>query len=403
MALQPRHYIIGLIGAATLAGLGWIGFRTEPVPVDIAELARGPMMVTVNADGETRIHDVFDVATPIFGTARRAPVEVGDPVVAGETVVAVVEPAAPALLDARSRQQAQAAVQEAEAALRFAEAQLRQAEEELTHAQSQFDRAQTLAERGVTSLTQLEDASQILSIRLAAREAAQSNVAMSTSALQRARAALIEPGAASGPGEQCCVTLRAPITGTVLSVDIVSERPVLAGTRLVSLGRTDDLEIVADLLSADAVGLEPGTRAIVERWGGPVPLEATLRRVEPSARTKVSALGIEEQRVDAIFDITSPPETRKGLGDGFAVYLRIVTWEGADVLQVPLSALFRRDGQWAVFREMDSAARLTPVAIGRRNGTAAEVTDGLAPGDRVILHPSDAIAEGTPVTDRGAP
>ncbi|MCU9847281.1 HlyD family efflux transporter periplasmic adaptor subunit [Defluviimonas sp. WL0024] len=402
MALQPRHYIIGLIGAATLAGLGWIGFRTEPVPVDIAKLARGPMMVTVNADGETRIHDVFDVATPIFGTARRAPVEVGDPVIAGETVVAVVEPAAPALLDARSRQQAQAAVQEAEAALRFAEAQLLQTEEELAHAQSQYDRAQTLAERGVTSLTQLEDAAQILSIRLAAREAAQSNVAMSTSALRRARAALIEPGAASGPGEQCCITLRAPITGTVLSVDIVSERPVLAGTRLVSLGRTDDLEIVADLLSADAVGLEPGVRAIVERWGGPVPLEATLRRVEPSARTKVSALGIEEQRVDAIFDITSPPETRKGLGDGFAVYLRIVTWEGADVLQVPLSALFRREGQWAVFREMDGGARLTPVTIGRRNGTAAEVTEGLAPGDRVILHPSDAIAEGTPVTDRGA-
>ncbi|SPH16779.1 Macrolide export protein MacA [Defluviimonas aquaemixtae] len=400
MSLQTRHYIVGVVGAATIAGLGWLAFRTEPVSVDIAELARGPMLVTVNADGETRIRDVFEVSAPISGTARRAPVEVGDPVTQGETVVAVVEPAAPTLLDTRSREQAQAAVREAEAALRLAEAQFRQTEEELAYAQSQYNRARTLADRGVTAQTQLEDASQILSIRLAAREAARSNVAMSTSALQRSRAALIEPGAAAGTGERCCVTLRAPITGTVLSVDIVSEGPVTAGTPLVSIGRIDDLEIVADLLSVDAVGLKPGDRAIVERWGGADPLEAELRSLEPSARTKVSALGIEEQRVDAIFDISSPPEARQGLGDHYAVYLRIVIWQGEDVLQVPLSALFRRDGGWVVFRDEDGIATLTPVTIGHRNGTAAEVTDGLAPGDRVILHPSDAIADKVPVVER---
>lgn len=403
MALQPRHYIIGIIGAAALGGLGWITFRTEPVPVDLAELERGPMLVTVNADGETRIRDVFEVSAPISGTARRAPVDVGDPVVAGETVVAVVEPAAPALLDTRSRQQAEAAVNEAQAALRLARAEVTQANEELDHARSQYERARALAERGVSSQMQLEDASQILSIRIAAREAARSAEEMATSALQRARAALIEPGYAPGDRDRCCVTLRSPITGTVLAVDIVSERPVTAGTRLVSVGRADDLEIVADLLSADAVGLAPGARAIVERWGGPLSLEAILRRVEPSARTKVSALGIEEQRVDAIFDITSPPEDRAGLGDGYAVYLRVVTWEGEDVLQVPLSALFRRDGDWAVFRAVEGAARLTPVTINHRNATVAEVVDGLSVGDRVILHPSDAIAEGIPVTERGGP
>lgn len=403
MALQPRHYIIGIVGAAALLGLGWISFRTEPVPVDLAELQPGPMVVTVNADGETRIREVYEIAAPISGTVRRAPVEVGDPVTARETVVAVVEPAAPALLDTRSREQAEAAVSEAQAALSTAEAQFRQAEEELSYARSQHERARTLAERGVSSQTQLEDASQILAIRLAAREAARSNVTMARSTLQRARAALIEPGANGGSRASCCVTLRAPIDGTVLSVDIVSEGPVAAGTRLVSVGRTDDLEIVADLLSADAVGLAPGARAIVERWGGPEPLEAVLRSVEPKARTKVSALGIEEQRVDAVFDIVSPPEARAGLGDRFAVYLRIVTWEGADVLQVPLSALFRRDGGWAVFRVIDDAAVLTPVAIGHRNGTAAEVTDGLSPGDRVILHPSDDVADGIPVVERGTP
>lgn len=400
MSLQPRHYIIGILGAGVLGGLAWLAFKTDPKPVDLATIDRGHMVVTVNADGETRVKDVFEVAAPIAGTARRAPVEVGDAVIAGETVVAVVEPAAPALLDARSREQAEAAVREARAALTLAEAQMRQAEEELHYARSQHDRARTLTERGVTSQTALEDASQLLAIRLAAREAARSNVEMATSALARAQAALI-PAGASGPGrDSCCVTLKAPITGTVLSVDIVSETPVTAGTRLLSLGRTDDLEIVADLLSADAVGLVPGARAIVDRWGGPKPLDATLRSIEPSAHTKVSALGIEEQRVDAVFDFTSPIEDRAGIGDRFAVYLRIVNWEGEGVMQVPLSALFRRDGSWAVFRAVDGVARLTPVIIGHRNGTAAEVTEGLEPGDRVILHPSDAISDGTPVIER---
>ncbi|WP_413874006.1 efflux RND transporter periplasmic adaptor subunit [Albidovulum sp.] len=402
MALQPRHYIIGLIGAGVAGGLAWLAFRTDPVPVDLATIARGPMLVTVNAEGETRVKDVFEVAAPIAGTTRRAPVEVGDTVVAGETVVAVVEPAAPALLDTRSREQAEAAVREARAALTLAEAQLRQAEEELHYARTQHDRARTLADRGVTSQTALEDASQLLAIRLAAREAARSNVEMATSALARAEAVLIPPTTGGTARDSCCVTLRAPITGTVLSVDIVSETPVAAGTRLLSLGRTDDLEIVADLLSADAVGLSPGTRAIVDRWGGPDPLEARLRSLDPSAHTKVSALGIEEQRVDAVFDITSPPEARSGLGDGYAVYLRIVTWQGAEVMQVPLSALFRQGDGWAVFRAVDGRARLSPVALGHRNGTAAEVTEGLSPGDRVILHPSDAVTDGMPVEERMA-
>lgn len=400
MPLQPRHYILGILGAGIIGGLAWITFRTEPVPVDIVEVTAGPMLVTVNADGETRIHDIFEVSAPISGTARRAPVEVGDPVVAGETIVAVVEPAAPALLDSRSRQQAEAAVREAEAALGLAEAQFRQAEEELAYAQSQYNRARTLAERGVSSQTALEDASQILSIRLAAQEAARSSISMSSSALQRARAMLIDPGTAAGTGERCCVTLRSPIDGTVLSVDIVSEGPVSAGTTLVSLGRADDLEIVADLLSADAVALEPGARAIVERWGGPLPLEARLRRLEPSAYTKVSALGIEEQRVNAIFDIVNPLEERRGLGNGYAIYLRVVIWEGEETLMIPLSALFRRDGGWAVFRVDESMARLTPVTLGHKNSTDAEVIEGLEQGDRVILHPSDAIADGTPVVAR---
>ena len=312
MALATRHYVIGVAGAAVLGTLGWLAFRTEPEPVDLATVTTAPMLVTVNAEGKTRIRDRFEVAAPISGTARRAPTSVGDRVVKGETVVAVVEPAAPALLDARSREEAEAAVREARAALTYAEAQFRQAEEELHYAQTQHDRARTLTDRGVASQTALEDAAQLLSIRLAAREAARSNVDMATGALARAQAALIPPSSSGTARDSCCVTLKAPVSGTVLSVDVVSETLVAAGTRLLTIGDPADLEIVADLLSADAVGLAPGARAIVERWGGPDPLDAVLRSLDPSARTKVSALGIEEQRVDAVFDFISPPGTRGG-------------------------------------------------------------------------------------------
>lgn len=400
MNLKPRNVIPGVLGMGLLVALAFVGFREDPVAVDLAGVARAPMRVTIDADAHARVREPFEVAAPIAGKTRRAPVRPGDRVIAGETVVAVVDPAPPALLDARSREQAEAAVAEAEAALAAAQAQFRQAQEELAFARSQYDRARTLTERGVMSETQFEEAGQRLAIRIAAEEAARANVTMARSRLQRARAALIEPGTAAGGRDSCCVNIRAPLTGTVLTVDIISERPVAAGTRLLTIGRTDDLEIVADLLSADAVGLPEGARALVERWGGPEPLEARLRKVEPSAHVKVSALGIEERRVDALFDLTSPPELWRGLSDGYALYLRIISWEAENVLQVPLSALFRRDGDWAVFRQRDGRAEAVPVRIGHLNATMAEILSGLEAGDMVVMHPSDAIADGTRIEPR---
>ncbi|SIO15053.1 HlyD family secretion protein [Rhodovulum sp. ES.010] len=402
MMLSARNVILAGIGAALLGGLLYAAFRTDPVPVDLHRVARAPMQVTVNADGKTRIRDIYEVATPISGTAQRSPVEVGDRVTAGQTVVAIVEPTAPALLDTRSRVQAEAAVRESEAARARAESELRRAEEDLAYAESQYERAETLVERGVASFTRLEDVTQQLASARAARDAATSGLDMAESALERARAALILP-AEDGPGSlngACCVELHAPIDGVVLDVDVISERPVVIGSRLLSVGRPDNLEIVADLLSSDAVRLEEGDHAMVERWGGEGTLEARLRRIEPVARTKVSALGIEEQRVDALFGIVSPPEVRPGLGDGFSVFLRIVEWEIGDALQVPLSALFRRDGGWAVFTVADGTASLAPVKIGRRGETTAQVLDGLAAGARVISHPSDKVADGVAVVDR---
>jgi HlyD family secretion protein len=194
--------------------------------------------------------------------------------------------------------------------------------------------------------------------------------------------------------------LRAPSDGVVLSIATISEHPVQAGAPLLSVGDPADLEIVADLLSSDAVRIGPGTRAIVERWGGPDPLEATLTRIEPAAETRVSALGIEEQRVDAIFEIETPPEDRPGLGHGFAVFLRIVEWESDDALQVPLGALFRRDADWAVFVVENGVARERIVTLGQRGAREAEVLEGLEEGDVIVTHPSDAVADGVMIVDR---
>lgn len=396
-----RTWGLVLAGAALLAALVWAALRPDPVPVDLARVAAAPMTVTVNADGRTRIRDIFDVVAPIDGMARRAPVEPGDPVVAGETVVAVVDPAPPALLDPRARAQAEAAAEEAEAALHVAESRLAQAEQELEQARTRLARVQELFARGVVADSTLEEAEQQQSIRSAARDAAQFSLVMAQSALERAEAALLEGiGGAPAAQEECCVRLTAPADGVVLAVDVVSAQPVRSGTRLVSVGDPADLEIVADLLTTDAVRLPAGARAIVERWGGPEALEARLLRIEPQARETVSALGIDEQRVDAVFALVSPPEARPSLGDGFSVFLRIVEWEAPEVAQLPLSALFRDGDGWAVFLREGETVRTVPVRIGRRNDTHAELLAGPPVGAEVVLYPSDALADGVPVIER---
>lgn len=403
MALKTSTLFLSGIGVAAAIGLAVVAFRAEPVPVDLHVLARGPLQITVNADGKTRIKDRYEVFAPIAGTARRSPVAVGDPVIMGQTVVAVVEPVAPDLLDSRSRLQAEAAVKEAEAALQVAQTRLRQANEELTFARSQLERTQRLAERGVVSLTQLESDAQRKDVAEASRDAAAAALAMASSSLTRAEATLVEPADLSlQSAATCCVEIRAPVTGTVLVVDTISEHTVMAGTRLLSVGQSDQLEIVADLLSNDAVRLTAGAEAIVERWGGPAPLRARVTSIEPSARTEVSALGIDEQRVYATLELLSPPAERRGLGDGFSVFLRIIEWSGDDLLQVPLSAVFRDGADWAVFVNNDGLARKLTVELGRRNSSFAEILGGLEQGQSVITHPSDAISEGVKIVDRSA-
>ncbi|RME16473.1 MAG: HlyD family efflux transporter periplasmic adaptor subunit [Alphaproteobacteria bacterium] len=401
--MRFRTVLFGVLVAAGIGAAGYEMTRPELVPVDLAEIVRGPIEVTINGDGMTRIRDVYEVFAPVTGMVQRSPVEVGDAVTAGETVVARIAPGEPAFLDERARAQAEAAVAQAEAALSLAEANTRAAEADLANAQRQFDRIYALHERGSASDAQLDEAEVALDLAAAKFDSARATERMRKSELDAAKAVLIAPD----PGKQgtdaageCCMSLRAPITGKVLAVDNMSARMVSAGARLLTIGPPNDLEITVDLLSTDAVRLAPGAPAHVERWGGEGQLEARVREIEPAAFTKVSALGIEEQRVRVLLDFVTPPEARPSLGHNFRVYLRIVEWQGSDEVLVPIGALFREGSDWAVFVVEDGRAVRHKVEIGRRNTEVAQVLGGLTPGDRVITHPSERVSDGTLVVDR---
>ena len=399
-----RIAVISVAAIAAAGALTW-AFWPEPVPVDLATVERGPLEVTVSANGVTRIRDTYLVTAPIAGTTTRSPVEVGDEVVADETVVATIQPAAPALLDARARAQAEAAVSEAEAGLRHALTNVARAEADLDHAQSQFERTSRLAEQGTIPLRMRDDAALQLRTVETALDAARTDVDRQQATLRRARAQLVGPegeGGTPAPGE-CCVQIPAPASGSVLSIENVSARLVQAGEPLLTIGRPDELEIEVELLSADAVRIAPGADAHIARWGGPGELAARVRRIEPSAHTRVSALGIEEQRVRVRLDLLTPTEQRPGLGDNFRVFVRVVEWAGEDVMQVPVGALFRHGEDWAVYRKTeDERAEVVLVEIGRRTALQAQVLSGLEAGDRVVLYPADRIEAGTRVVDRGA-
>jgi HlyD family secretion protein len=404
MGFNPRRIALWVVvGTLVIAGIVY-AFRPQPVPVDLAEVTVGPLEVTIEAEGRTRMRDTYQVFAPITGFALRSPVEVGDPVHEAETVIASIRPAEPGLLDARARQQAEAAVTEAEAALRLAEINITRAVADLDYARSQYERTRALAERGTIAQRMLDDAALLHETREAALEAARSERDMHEATLARMRAQLIGPAAqVDGDGTgACCAEITAPITGVVLDVTEVSARLVQAGEPLVEIGRPEDLEIEVELLSSDAVRVPSGAEAYVERWGGEAVLAAQVRRIEPSAFTRVSALGIEEQRVRVILDFLAAREERPRLGNAYRVFLRIVEWREEAVVQVPVSALFRTGDAWTVFRVVDGRAEPATVVIGRRNQAQAQVISGLEPGDRVISHPSDRVEAGVRVADRAA-
>ena len=397
-----RKMGFGLAGTGLVAALVW-ALWPQPMPVDLAPVTRGPMQGVILAQGVTRVRDPYAITAPITGAATRSPVEVGDRVIAGESVVAVIQPADPALMDARTRAQAEAAVAEAQAAVALAESNLRQAESSLEHLELQLERSRILADRGTIPRRMLEDIEATHLTAQQALAAAGSQLDLNRATLTRAHAQLLGPQALFDPGaepDECCVRILAPQSGIVLAVTDQSARLVQAGSPLLTIGNLDDMEIELDLLSTDAVRVPPGARALVERWGGEGVLEARLRRIDPAAFTRVSALGIEEQRVRLRLDLLTPPEDRIGLGEGFRVHVRLIVWEADALLQVPQAALFRDSDGWAVFVEDAGKARLQPVQIGRQTTGRAEVLQGLAEGALVVLYPSSALADNSVITAR---
>lgn len=380
--------------------LAWL-FRAEPVPVDYAAVARGPLQVTVSDEGETRVKEVFVVSAPVAGFMRRIDLEPGDAVEAGTTVIARIQPSDPGFLDVRTQTELRAAANAAEAARANAAATVQRTQAELDFARAELERFRGLAANNTIAQNALDDAQRRERTAAAGLAEAKAQVSMREHERDRAQAALLAPNTQHAEAKDCaCIEVHAPITGKVLRVLQKSEGVVTSSMPLVEVGDPRELEIVVDLLSADAVRVAAGQRVYIEGWGEPEPLNGVVQRVEPFGFTKVSALGIEEQRVNVIIDFTDPPERWQRLGHGYRVEPRIVLWEADDVLKIPLPALFRDGDQWAVFAERHGSAELRHVEIGRDNGLEAEVVKGLEAGERVVLHPSDKVSDGVRLVAR---
>jgi HlyD family secretion protein len=402
---------VALVLAAIVGGLGY-AFWPEPVEVDLAAVDRGLVRVTVDEDGKTRIREKYVVSAPLFGRLLRINMDAGDPVVAGKTLLATIEPPDPILLDARTIAQAEARVKAAEAALKKMEPQLEAVREGQAYAESELGRLRRAAV--AVSQSDLENAELLYRQRSEELRSMRIQEEIAQFELEQAEAALLRTrprdsdGTTSENGESSATndnngwtfTIYSPITGRVLRVLQESASVVSAGTPLLELGDPTDLEAEIDVLSRDAVKIEPGALVLFEHWGGDGPLHGRVRLVEPSGFTKISTLGVEEQRVNVIVDLVDPPSARTELGDGFRVEARVVIDEAEDVLRVPTSALFRVGQKSAVYRVVDGVVNQQIVEIGRQNGLEAEVLGGLAEGDQVVIHPSDQIDEGVRVRKR---
>ena len=399
-ANTKRTALWGVVGG--VVGLGLISaFWPRALPVDIVAVAAGPMTLTVGDEGETRIVDVFTVSAPITGKLRRIEAEPGDNVVAGETIVAEIEPTDAGLLDPRTEAEAKAQLSAAESAESLAKAELDRAEAEYQFAESELERARDLVSRGTISARELEAAERAFKTTQAAIGVAQATLQVRRYELEQARAQLMTPAEMASSREACaCVTITSPVDGQVLRVQRESEGFVAAGASLIDIGNAERLEVVVDLLSTDAVKVQAGNRALIENWGGERPLAARVRLVEPFGFTKISALGIEEQRVNVVLDIVSPRAQWAGLGHGYQVDVRVVIWETDDTLKVPVTALFRNGDDWALFVDERGRAMRRVVDVGHSTVTETQIVAGLDAGDRIVVYPGEGIEEGVRITGR---
>lgn len=381
---------LALLAVAVVAGFGW-ALREQPALVDVAKVTAAPMRVTIREEGMTRVRDVYAVSAPIAGHLTRTVVNEGDVVKANNTVVASIHPLDPPLIDRRAEAELLASRDAARAGVGVAEIDLQRAQSALKLVQDELARTIKLFGSGFVSESALQRLTNEVDLQKNAVDAAKAVIGLRTAELANAEAGMLQPDPADPTGESCCVNLLAPIDGTVLAVMARSEQAVAAGAKIAEIGNVHDLEIAVDLLSSDAVRIAPGTKAEISDWGGDHTLHATVRRVDPAGFTKVSALGIEEQRVTGVLDLE---DTDVRLGHGYRVFVEMTVWECAQCIQVPIGALFRNGDRWNVFVADGGRATQTEVQIGHMNDDAAEVLTGPKPGASVVVHPSDTLVDG---------
>lgn len=399
--ISRRYLTLGvlLLLSVTLA----FALRPKPLMVDIGVVERGSMLVTINEEGRTRVRDAYMVSTPVTGQLLRLDVEPGDQVIAGKSIVAVMLPAQPTPLDVRSRAQADAEVAAAEAALQLVRARYRQAIADQELAVTELQRTRNLHKSNLESQATLDRAIRQALIAEAALTSAEAAITERQAHLASARARLIDidgqTSAASALAK--AINLYAPSNGQVLRIMQESETTLPAGTAILEIGNIDnDLEVVVDLLSSDAVQVTSGDKVIFSAWGGQENLNGVVTRVDPWGFTKVSALGVEEQRVNAIIQFTDPHGSRRKLGHGFRVEAQIIVWQEENAILVPSSALFRDGKQWSVFVVDTGTASIRTIEIGKDNGFTAQVLNGLEAGEQVVLYPAAELTDGVKVSQR---
>ncbi len=391
---------LGLAGLALAILFGfYLAMREKPVLVDIAPVTRGEMRVTIREEGVTQVKDVYTVSSPIAGQLDRTTLEEGATVIANQTVIASIRPPDPPFLDERTFAELTAAAEAARSAVALAEVEHAQAERSLSLAQSDYNRAVQLAKTNVVSERAVEQARNDLQLQEAQIASTEAVVSLRKAELASALARLRQPRdldrTASAP--DCCIRLTSPVDGVILKVLARSEQPVAQGAPILEIGDPSKLEVVVDLLSSDTPRIKPGSRAIISDWGGDTDIAATVRRIDPAAFTKVSSLGIEEQRVNVILDLDA---VEPALGHGYRVLASLVIWSADDVLKIPIGALFRSGGEWAAFAVKDGKAELRKIAIGQINDEFAQIAGGLDEGDTVILYPNDVLQSGSLVEPR---
>ena len=382
-----------LIAAGLLAAIVYV-FLPEPLEVETARATTGTIVVTIEEEGRATVRQRYTVSAPISGSLLRLRTKPGECVAAGSPLLRIV----PAPLDGRTRAQLMARADAAEDNVQRAQAAERIARAAFEFARSEQARAETLGTAGALSRGEVELATTRMKSaegELRAAEAASRSAAHDA---EEARAALASPSQIARAGDVAVV--KAPVPGTVLRVFQESERVVVAGTPLVELGDPADLEVVVDLLSSDAVRVPPGAKALIDHWGGPGTLSGRVRLIEPASFLKVSALGVDEQRVNVFIELIDPPARWDRLGDGYAMNVRIVTDERAGIVKVPAGAVFRDGEQWGVFLVDGDRARLRPVTIGLHSGQEVEVTKGVVEGEELVLHPTAKVADRVRVVRR---